>query len=64
LDFKTDNYGLVIGASKSQRRFLGLDLKTMSVMVCQLRHKTNERMRQRGTRVRIYRFALHESKSG
>jgi hypothetical protein len=28
LDLKTDNFGLVIWASKSPRRFLGLGLKT------------------------------------
>jgi hypothetical protein len=34
--------GLVIWASKSPRRFLGLDLKTKQASVCRLRHKTDE----------------------
>jgi hypothetical protein len=39
LDLKTGSYGLVIWASKSPRRFLGLGLKTMQALVCRLRHK-------------------------
>jgi hypothetical protein len=42
LDLKTDSYDLVIWASKSPRRFLGLRLKIMRTMVCRLRHKTDE----------------------
>jgi hypothetical protein len=42
---KTGGYGLVIWASKSPRRFLGLGLKTMQAMVCWLRHKTDGRMK-------------------
>jgi hypothetical protein len=34
LSLKTDSYGLMIWASKSPRRFLGLCLKTMQTMVC------------------------------
>jgi hypothetical protein len=39
LDLKTDSSGLVIWASKSPRRFLGLGLKTKWASVCRLRHK-------------------------
>jgi hypothetical protein len=45
LGLKTDSYGLVIWVSKSPRRFLGLGLKTKQTSVCQLLHKTDERMR-------------------
>jgi hypothetical protein len=38
---KTDSSGLVIWASKSPRRFLGLCLKTKQASVCQLHHKTD-----------------------
>jgi hypothetical protein len=41
LDLKTGSFGLVIWASKSLRRFLGLGLKTMQASVYQLRHKTD-----------------------
>jgi hypothetical protein len=41
LDLKTDRFGLVIWASKSPRRFLGLDLKIKWASVCRLRHKTD-----------------------
>ena len=37
--------GLVIWASKSPRRFLGLGLKTMCAMVYRLRLKTDGRMK-------------------
>jgi hypothetical protein len=43
LGLKTNNSDLVIWASKSPRRFLGLSLKTKWASVCRLRHKTNER---------------------
>jgi hypothetical protein len=36
---KIGSSGLVIWASKSQRRFLGLGLKTKCASVCRLRHK-------------------------
>jgi hypothetical protein len=52
LGLKTGSSGLVIWASKSPRRFLGLDLKTKWASVCRLRHKTDEGGR-RGTRVDI-----------
>jgi hypothetical protein len=39
LGLKTGSSGLVIWASKSPRRFLGLSLKTMQALVCRLRHK-------------------------
>jgi hypothetical protein len=39
LGLKTDSYGLVIWASKSPRRFLGLSLKIRRDSVCRLRHK-------------------------
>jgi hypothetical protein len=41
LSLKTGSFGLVIWASKSPRRFLGLGLKTMWASVCRLRHKTD-----------------------
>jgi hypothetical protein len=41
LGLKTGSFGLVIWASKSPRRFLGLVLKTKLASVCRLRHKTN-----------------------
>jgi hypothetical protein len=56
LGLKIGSSGLVIWASKSQRRFLGLGLKTKQAWVCRLRHKTTEGGR-RGTRVEIYRLA-------
>jgi hypothetical protein len=39
LGLKTGSTGLVICASKSPRRFLGLVLKTKWVSICRLRHK-------------------------
>jgi hypothetical protein len=45
LGFKTDNYDLVIWASKSPRQFLGLCLKIKRDTVCQLRHRTDRRMK-------------------
>jgi hypothetical protein len=44
LGLKTDSYDLVIWASKSPRRFLGLGLKTKRAMVCWLYHKTDGMM--------------------
>jgi hypothetical protein len=41
LGLKTGSFGLVIWASKSPRRFLGLSLKTKWASVCRFRHKTN-----------------------
>jgi hypothetical protein len=41
LDLKTGSFGLVIWASKSPRRFLGLCLKTKWASVCRLPHKTD-----------------------
>jgi hypothetical protein len=41
LSLKTDSVDLVIWASKSPRRFLGLGLKTKWASVCRLYHKTN-----------------------
>jgi hypothetical protein len=41
LDLKTASYGLVIWASKAQRRFFGLGLKIMQTSVCRLHHKTD-----------------------
>jgi hypothetical protein len=38
LGLKTGSSGLVILASKSPRRFLGLDLKIKQASVCRLRH--------------------------
>jgi hypothetical protein len=50
LCLKTGNFGLVIWASKSPRRFLDLCLKTKWTSVCRLRHKINEGMSVRDTR--------------
>jgi hypothetical protein len=41
LGLKTGSSGLVIWASKSLRRFLGLGIKTRQTLVCRLRHKTD-----------------------
>jgi hypothetical protein len=41
LDLKTGSSGLVIWASKSLRRFLGLGLKTKWASICRLCHKTD-----------------------
>jgi hypothetical protein len=41
LGLKTGSYGLVIWASKSLQRFLGLGLKTRWASVCRLHHKTD-----------------------
>jgi hypothetical protein len=45
LGLKTDNYSLMIWASKSPRRFLGFDLKTKRATVCRLCHKTDGRIK-------------------
>jgi hypothetical protein len=50
LGLKTGSSGLVIWASKSPRRFLGLRLKTKQTSVCQLRHKTDGGRWTRDTR--------------
>jgi hypothetical protein len=50
LDLKTDRFGLVIWASKSPRRFLGLGLKIKWASVCRLRHKTDGGRSARDTR--------------
>jgi hypothetical protein len=39
LGLKIGSSGLVISASKSSRRFLGLGLETKQASVCRLRHK-------------------------
>jgi hypothetical protein len=41
LGLKTGSSGLVIWASKSLRRFLGLGLKTKGASVCRLHYKTD-----------------------
>jgi hypothetical protein len=41
LGLKIGSSGLVIWASKSSRRFLGLGLKTKQTSICRLRHKTD-----------------------
>jgi hypothetical protein len=41
LGLKTGSSGLVIWASKTPRRFLGLGIKTKCASVCRLRHKTD-----------------------
>ena len=50
LGLKTGSSGLVIWASKSLRRFLGLGLKTKWASVCRLRHKTDGGRSARDTR--------------
>jgi hypothetical protein len=50
LGLKTDSSGLVIWASKSPRRFLGLGLKTKQASICRLRHKTDGGRSARDTR--------------
>jgi hypothetical protein len=50
LDFKIGSSGLVISASKSPRRFLGLGLKTKWASVCRLHHKTDGGRLARDTR--------------
>jgi hypothetical protein len=50
LGLKTGSSGLVIWASKSPRRFLGLGLKTKWALVCRLRHKTDGGRSARDTR--------------
>jgi hypothetical protein len=45
LGIKTGSYGLVIWASKSPRRFLGLGLKIKRTTIYRLRHKTDGRMK-------------------
>jgi hypothetical protein len=50
LGLKTGSFGLVIWASKSPRRFLGLGLKSNWASVCQLRHKTDGGRSARDTR--------------
>jgi hypothetical protein len=49
LGLKIDSSGLVICASKSLRRFLGLGLKTKQALVCRLRHKTDRGRSARDT---------------
>jgi hypothetical protein len=50
LSLKTGSSGLVIWASKSLRRFLGLGLKTKQALVCRLHHKTDGGRSARDTR--------------
>jgi hypothetical protein len=50
LSLKIGSSGLVIWASKSPRRFLGLGLKTKWASVCRLRHKTDGGSSARDTR--------------
>jgi hypothetical protein len=50
LGLKTGSSGLVIWASKSPQRFLGLCLKIKWDSVCRLRHKTNGVRSARDTR--------------
>jgi hypothetical protein len=49
LRVKTGSSGLVIWASKSPRRFLGLGLKTKQASVCWLHHKIDKRRSARDT---------------
>jgi hypothetical protein len=50
LGLKTGISGLVIWASKSPQRFLGLGLKIKWALVCRLRHKTDGGRSARDTR--------------
>jgi hypothetical protein len=50
LGHKIDSFGLLICASKSPRRFLGLDLKIKWASVCRLRYKTDGGRSARDTR--------------
>jgi hypothetical protein len=50
LGLKTCSSGLMIWASKSPRRFLGLGFKIKQTSVCQLRHKTDGGRSTRDTR--------------
>jgi hypothetical protein len=50
LGIKTGSSDLVIWASKSPRRFFGLDLKTKQTSVCWLCHKTDGGRSARDTR--------------
>jgi hypothetical protein len=50
LGLKTGSSNLVIWASKSPRRFLGLGLKTKWASICRLRHKTDGGRSARDTR--------------
>jgi hypothetical protein len=50
LGLKTSSSDLVIWASKSPRRFLGLGLKTTRASVCRLHHKTDGWRSGRDTR--------------
>jgi hypothetical protein len=58
LGLKPGSYGLVIWASKSLRPFLDLGLKTKQDSVYRLCHKTDGRMRRRGTLIEIGFFSL------
>jgi hypothetical protein len=49
LGLKIGSSDLVIWASKSPQRFLGLDLKTKWASVCRLRHKTDGERSARDT---------------
>jgi hypothetical protein len=53
LSIKIGGYCLMIWTSKLLQRFLGLEHKIKQASVYQLRHKTNGRIRRRGTRVKI-----------
>jgi hypothetical protein len=56
---KTGSFDLVICASKSPRRFLGLCLKTKQATVYRLRHKTDGGMKTvRGTRQDLTAFFM------
>jgi hypothetical protein len=62
----TGSYGLMIYASKSAQWFLGLGLKTKRAPVCQLRHKTDGRMKTAWAtrRDRAACFALKQVRLG
>jgi hypothetical protein len=53
LGLKIGSYGLMIWVSKIPRQFFGLCLKTKRATVYWLSHKTDVRMRRRGTRIKI-----------
>jgi hypothetical protein len=64
LGLKTGSYGLMIWASKSPQRFLGLSLKMKRATVYRLCHKTDGRIKMaRGTRRDLAARMVHMTSS-
>jgi hypothetical protein len=61
LDHRTGSSGLVVYASKSPRRFLGLGLKTKQASVCQLCRKTDGGRSTQDTRRDLAAFGMEAS---